>query len=105
MATTTSFQSMRSMSLSPRLSLIGFSRGGCALDGVAAGALVLAQPLPRGFSLLLSAGAMYAPHYGSNARGVFRQQARLDVVSPGGVAVGFAIDRSAGPRVTVGGVW
>ncbi|MBL8609371.1 MAG: hypothetical protein JNL38_18720 [Myxococcales bacterium] len=104
MATTASFQTMRSVSLSPRLSLVGFSRGGCAFDGVAGGAMVFAQPLARGFSLLLSAGAMYAPHYGPGGTGVFQHQARVDVVTPTGLAVGVAASR-AGPRVTVTGVW
>ncbi len=104
MSATTSYHTLRSTSLAPRLSLVGFSRGGCPLDGAAGGALVFAQPLPRAYSLLLSAGAMYAPHYASGGRGVVDQQARIDVVTPSGVTFGLAAGRG-GPRVTVGGVW
>jgi len=104
MSATTSYQTLRSVTLSPRLSLVGFSRGGCPLDGAAGGALVLVQPLPRAYSLMLSAGAMYLPHYGSAGNPVFDQQARVDVVTPSGVTFGVAAGRG-GPRVTVGGVW
>jgi hypothetical protein len=45
----------------PRLTLFGFSRSGCALDGAVGGGVTLAVPIRRGLSFVASAGAIYLP--------------------------------------------
>jgi hypothetical protein len=108
---TTSFQSALGVRLVPRLTLFAFSRGGCAFDGAAGGALVFVQPLAPKVSLVLSAGAIYLPHYGTGGSHEVVQQARADVVfqrSEGRtLSVGIATPRTGGgsPRLTFGGLW
>jgi hypothetical protein len=108
---TTPFQSAYGVRLVPRLTLFAFSRGGCAFDGTAGGALVFVQPLAPKVSLVLSAGAIYLPHYGPGGSHVMAPQARADVVfqRPEGrtLSVGIATPRndSGTPRLTFGGLF
>jgi hypothetical protein len=52
--------------LVPRLTLAGFSRVGCVMDGAVGGGLVYALPVRRNIDLALSAGYLFAPHAGPN---------------------------------------
>lgn len=49
------------IALVPRLTLVGFSRGGCARDAAAGGALVYATPLRKDVWLVASAGILHLP--------------------------------------------
>lgn len=108
---TTPFQSAYGVRLVPRLTLFAFSRGGCVFDGAAGGALVFVQPLAPKVSLVLSAGAIYLPHYGTGGSHGVATQARADVVfqRPEGrtLSVGIATPRngSGSPRLTFGGIF
>lgn len=107
----TRFQSAYGVRLVPRLTLFAFSRGGCAFDGAAGGALVFVQPLAPKVSLVLSAGAIYLPHYGPGGSHVTAPQARADVVFQRAegrtLSVGIATPRngSGTPRLTFGGLF
>lgn len=107
----TPFQSAYGVRLVPRLTLFAFSRGGCASDGAAGGALVFVQPLAPKVSLVLSAGAIYLPHYGRGGTRGDGAQARVDVVFQRGegrtLSVGIATPRNGAgsPRLTFGGIW
>jgi hypothetical protein len=72
--------------LIPRLTLSGFSRGGCASDTGVGGALVYAIPISSNVFLAASLGVLHLPHAGPNASSVTNVDARLDlhVRRPGG---------------------
>ena len=69
------------------------------------------QPLAPKVSLVLSAGAIYLPHYGTGGSHDVVTQARADVVfqrSEGRtLSVGIATPRNGNgsPRLTVGGIF
>lgn len=92
-----------SIRLVPRLTLVGFGRGGCVLDGASAGGLVYMMPIKRNIDLALSAGMVYAPHAGPNGTAIRRKQLRADFVFKR--KDGGAFTLGIGTRgITVGGL-
>jgi hypothetical protein len=65
--------------LIPRLTLSGFSRGGCASDSGVGGALVYAIPISTNIFLAASLGVLHLPHAGPNATSVTNVDARVDL--------------------------
>jgi hypothetical protein len=67
--------------LVPRLTLYGFSRGGCAVDTAVGGGMVYAQPIvPQKLWLVGSAGSIFLPRAGSLGAPVARTEARVDAL-------------------------
>ncbi|HEY8075109.1 MAG TPA: hypothetical protein VIF62_13390 [Labilithrix sp.] len=66
--------------LVPRLTLAGFSRVGCAMDGAVGGGLVYTVPIRKSIDLNLSAGAIFAPHTGPNGTPIAATHLRADLV-------------------------
>lgn len=85
--------------LGPRLSLVGFSRGGCALDAAGAVGLVHVMPLRKDVFLATSAGALLAPHQSAGAP-ITRMQLRTDVVFTRSGGRSFRVGIGTGGRVT-----
>jgi hypothetical protein len=63
----------------PKLTLYGFSRGGCQLDAAAGGALVYATPIRKDIWFVASAGILHLPHAAAG-RPVTTGQARMDLL-------------------------
>ena len=99
----------------PRLTLFGFSRGGCALDGAAGGGATFIVPIRQDIFFVASAGAIYLPATGPTVAPAHSTSARGDVVfrRPDGRSFSLGIGstgiengariRAAGVRF--GGVW
>lgn len=85
--------------LGPRLSLVGFSRGGCAIDAAAGGGIVHVMPLRKDVFLATSAGALIAPHQSAGAP-ITRMQLRADVVFTRSGGRSFRVGIGSGGRVT-----
>ena len=66
--------------LVPQLTLAGFSRASCAMDGAVGGGLVYTVPLRKNIDLNLSAGAILAPHAGPNGTSISTTHVRADIV-------------------------
>lgn len=94
--------------LVPHLTLFGFSRGGCAIDGLVGGGIAYVKPVSPGVHFALSAGALLVPHGTLGDKPVSRTQARANLIfnRPGGRSwsVGIATG-TGGPRLSVGGVF
>jgi len=92
----------------PRLTLFGFSRGGCLLDGAIGGGLVFTVPIRRDVFFVLGAGAIYLPNGGPNGVPAYDAKARADVMfaRPGGRSfnIGVTTIRNT-PSVSFGGVF
>jgi hypothetical protein len=66
--------------LVPKLTLLGFSRGGCQRDAAAGGALVYATPIRKDIWFVASAGILHLPHAGAGGAPVTNGQARMDLM-------------------------
>ncbi len=66
--------------LVPHLTLVSFSRVGCAMDGAVGGGLVYSVPIRKTIDLNLSAGAIYGPHLGPNGTPVLGKHAAASLV-------------------------
>jgi hypothetical protein len=97
----------------PRLTLFGFSRGGCPLDRAAAGGLMFVLPIRQDVFFVASGGAIYLPNAPNgtpvtNGTGAASAQVRGDLVftRSGGrsFSVGVGTVRGA-PAMSFGGVF
>jgi hypothetical protein len=92
----------------PRLTLFGFSRIGCARDSAAGGGLTFTLPVRKDVFFVASGGAIYLPHAGPGGRPVSSTRLGADVVlrrSDGrSYSVGVGTFRG-GPMVSVGGIF
>lgn len=90
---------------SPRLSLFGFSRAGCAFDGSVGSGIALTLPLTKTVSIMVSGGAIYLPNPlpGTTNRTV-SGAGRIDVVfrRDGGRSFNVGIGNRG---MSFGGVW
>ena len=66
--------------LVPKLTLVGFGRGGCAFDGAVGGALVYATPIAKNIWFVASAGYLLLPHAGPGGTSTTRSQVRADIM-------------------------
>lgn len=92
----------------PRLTLSGFSRGGCAYDAAVGGGATLTIPLTKTVFFAWGGGAIYLPKAGPGGAAVYEGSVRADVVfqRPGGGAFMVGVGAiGGGPRVSVGGVF
>ena len=99
----------------PRLTLFGFSRGGCTLDGAAGGGATFIVPMRQDILFVASAGAIYLPATGPAANRASSTSTRADVVfrRPDGRSFSLGIGGTSvesGGRVNLsgvrfGGVW
>jgi hypothetical protein len=91
-----------------RLSLFGFTRGGCATSAAGGGGLTFTVPLSKSTFFVLGGGAIYLPHAGPGGTSLSSTQARADVVfareGNRSFTVGVGVVRGT-PRVSVGGVF
>jgi hypothetical protein len=92
----------------PRLTLWGFQRGGCAIDGAVGGGLTFTVPIKRDVFFAIGGGAIYLPHAGPNGAAAYDVKARADVVfaRPNGrsVNIGITTIRNT-PSLSVGGIF
>jgi hypothetical protein len=92
----------------PRLTLWGFQRGGCAIDGAVGGGLTFTVPIKRDVFFAIGAGAIYLPQGGPNGTAAYDVKGRADVVfaRPGGRSfnIGVTTIRNT-PSVSFGGVF
>jgi hypothetical protein len=72
-------QHAAALQLVPKLTLFGFSRGGCP-NTAAGGAVVFAQPIRKDVSFVAGAGILHLPHPGLGAPAVTSGQAHMDLV-------------------------
>lgn len=92
--------------LIPRLTLIGFSRGGCTFDAGVGGALVYATPITKDISLVLSAGIYHVPQGAAVGAVTKTSEVRMDVVFAKPKGRSYSVGVGTGPgitRVTFGG--
>jgi hypothetical protein len=71
------------MRIVPRLTLVGFSRTGCAMDAAVGGGLVYARPLTKTTWLVASGGGVLLPHGSPTTQALPRVDLRADVVIKG----------------------
>lgn len=94
--------------LTPRLTLVGFSRAGCPIDSAIGGGLTYVVPLRPSVFFVTSAGLLLQPPYGQRPLTII-PQVRADVVFDRGEgrswSVGIKTNRQAGPSFTFGGVF
>lgn len=93
--------------LAPRLTLHGFSSGGCAVDGALGGGVTYEMPLRPNLSLVAGAGVYGVPgHAPLPAR--TQSGARVDLIKQldagRSIGVGVGVQRGT-PSVSVGGSW
>jgi hypothetical protein len=95
--------------LVPRLTLAGFSRVGCMMDGAAGVGLVYAVPVRKNIDLALSLGRLWGPHSGPNGTAVSSTRASADIVfrREGGrsLSVGISASSTGSPGMRFGGVF
>ena len=87
----------------PRLTLVGFSRAGCTLDGALGGGAAFTVPIRQDILFVLSGGAIFLPTTRTTNRAV-----RADVVfqRSGGRSFNVGIGTiEGGPRVSFGGIF
>ena len=92
----------------PRLTLFGFSRGGCTLDGAAGGGATFIVPFRQDIFFVASAGAIYLPATGPTATAVQSTSMRGDVVfrRPDGRSFSLGLGSSRGlSGIRFGGVF
>ena len=73
-------QHAAALQLVPRLTLAGFTRGGCSIDAAMGGALVYAAPIRKDIWFVASAGILKLPHAGPVGTSVTTSQFRADLV-------------------------
>lgn len=73
-------QHAAALQLVPKLTLVGFSRGGCQLDAGIGGALVYATPIRKDIWFVASAGIFHLPHAGPGGAPATKLDARVDLV-------------------------
>jgi hypothetical protein len=73
-------QHATSLQLVPKLTLFGFSRGGCAIDAGVGGGVAYATLLRKDIWLVASAGILHLPHAGPGGASITRFDVRADVV-------------------------
>jgi hypothetical protein len=73
-------QHAAALQLIPKLTLFGFSRGGCQRDAGAGGALVYATPIRKDIWFVASAGILHLPHAGPGGAPVTKGHARMDLL-------------------------
>jgi hypothetical protein len=73
-------QHATALQLVPKLTLFGFSRGGCAIDGAVGGAIVYATLLRKDIWLVASAGVLHLPHAGPGGASITRADVRADIM-------------------------
>ncbi len=98
---------LTTLRLVPRLTLVGFSRGGCPLDGAAGAGIVYMVPIRPNVSLALSGGWVSAPHAGPNGTPLTSRAVRADFVfkQPDGRALSVGLKSGHGATGLVfGGV-
>jgi hypothetical protein len=93
------FQALR---LAPRLTLAGFSDGGCPVDGGMGGGLTYAAPLPSSFWLVASGGYYAVPAHGPGLPARTSSDIRLDLVkqTASGRTFHFGVEEKKGTGVT-----
>lgn len=110
MGPATPMQRVRAVPLGPRLTLVGFSRGGCPIDAAIGGGLTYAVPLRPSVFFVTSAGALVQPPFGTRPVTII-PQARADAVFDRGEGRSWSVGvrtttRGGGsPSLTFGGIF
>ncbi|MBX3225934.1 MAG: hypothetical protein KIT84_29840 [Labilithrix sp.] len=98
----------RSSWKTPRLTLFGMSRGGCAIDAAAGGGATITIPITRTTFFAWGGGAIYLPRAGPGGAPIQHRTVRADLVfqQPSGrsYTVGIGVQEGV-PRISVGGIF
>lgn len=92
----------------PKLTLFGFSRSGCTLDGALGGGVTLTLPIRRNVFFVGSGGAIFLPVTGPRGASASDQAVRGDLVIRGanGTSVNVGVGMTRGvPQVSIGSIF